>query len=248
VLVFFDVGQGDSALVTCNGVDVLIDSGPGDILTYKIGKYLNHMDRDIDYVILTHPHSDHIDGMYELVRRYNIQTLLISPVCSDLAVYKQIFNFVKNDRIKLVNSVKVVVSERNFKVEFEEEMQDPWCGNVNLNNYSVITDIIFFKVKVLLMGDAEVEQERKLIDRDLLNDIDILKAGHHCSNTSSSKDFLEYVTPDIAICSVGKDNSFGHPGDNTINLFKSMKIRYLMTMEVGDIIINRNGDIIFNID
>jgi competence protein ComEC len=109
----------------------------------------------------------------------------------------------------------------------------------NLNNDSVVMLLNYLDKRVLLMGDAEEEVEEIILRdyRSILTDIDILKAGHHCSNTASTYDFLEIVNPDIAICSCGEENRFGHPHKETIENFDKLAIEYYVTWEHGDYVV-----------
>ena len=112
------------------------------------------------------------------------------------------------------------------------------------NDSSIVAVVSYGDVKVLLMGDAEELTERRLLAgrfRALFRGATILKAGHHCSRTASSDVFLDYSRPELAICSCGKDNSFGHPHEETIERFEERNIPYLRTDELGTIVVSTDG-------
>jgi len=112
----------------------------------------------------------------------------------------------------------------------------PYDGNIN--NDSIVIEFEYLGKRFLLMGDAEQEVEKILVEKGFLqsnNGYDILKAGHHCSNTSSSETFVKAVSPEFVICSVGINNSFGHPGSETLKTFQRLNVQYLLTYENGNI-------------
>jgi competence protein ComEC len=229
-VIFLDVGQGDSILIQNDDFEVLIDGGPDDSVVYKMGKYMKWNDRVIDVVVITHMHDDHYRGIKYLMERYDIGVILFSVNCGELC-----------DEFKVGKYIEVSEGMSLKYGGIDIDILWPRVGvlDENLNNDSVVMLLNYLDKKILLMGDAEEEVEEIILRdyRSILTDIDILKAGHHCSNTASTYDFLEIVNPDIAICSCGEENSFGHPHKETIDNFDKLDIEYYVTWEHSDYVV-----------
>jgi competence protein ComEC len=229
-VIFLDVGQGDSILIQKNDFEVLIDGGANDAVVYKMGKYMKWNDRVIDVVIITHMHDDHYRGIKYLMERYDIGVMLFSVNCGELCD-----EFRVGEYIEVSEGMSLGYGDINMDILW------PRVGVLdrNLNNDSVVMLLNSLDKRILLMGDAEEEVEEILADdyRFDITNIDILKAGHHCSNTASSFKFLEITEPDIAICSCGEENSFGHPHKETLENFDRLGIEYYVTWEQGDYVV-----------
>ncbi len=249
---FLDVGQGDAALIrTPGGENILIDGGPGDYVIVELGEILPPWDREIDIVILTHPHDDHFAGLLDVVERYEVGEFWWNPVEYARPEYMAL--------IKMLDAegclVRAVV-EGDFQIERNvtlcilwpkswEKSDSEWCADSefecnrhfddNLNNDSVVVMLKYRDFEALFMGDAEIEVEERLIEAGLLVDVDLLKAGHHCSRTASSGDFLAVVKPEIAVCSYGEENKFGHPHREAIENFEEFGVEMRSTADYGTI-------------
>lgn len=267
-----DVGQGDAILIrTSEGRNILIDGGGGDYVLVELGKILPPWVRKIDILVLTHPHADHFSGLIDVIERYRIDVVWWNPVYQGMPEYSYFVNMVmdlEDSGVLVVNvnkgdfwsksGVKVEVLWPLPSISGENEIKEEeeiWCRNNgiscnsrydgNLNNDSVVVLVEFGEFSVLLTGDAEHEVEVELIrtvGSSRLNDVDVLKAGHHCSRTASGLDFLRVVNPGVAVCSCGEDNKFGHPHEVTLDSFEDLDIRYFRTDVVGTVHIESNGD------
>lgn len=238
-----DVGQGDSILIkTPNKQNILIDGGPDNKVLAQLGKQMSFYERNIDILILTHPHSDHVVGLNEILKRYQIKSIYITGVIHTSPDYLEF--------LKLIKEKNIVFVDQKFNIDLGEEL----ALNVlypfydfknkkveNLNNTSIVCQLEYKDFKTLLMGDAEIEVEEDLIRNNIDLESDILKIGHHGSSTSSSQEFLETVNPKIAVISVGQDNKFNHPSLRTINRLKKMGIEIFRTDYLGTIIIKSDG-------
>ncbi|MFC1622425.1 ComEC/Rec2 family competence protein [Patescibacteria group bacterium] len=257
-VIFFDVGQGDSILINLPGNnEVLIDGGPDSTVLYKLGKYLPIYNRDIELMILTHPHADHITGLLEVLKRYKVKQVMYTDVNYNAENYNQFIKILKHENIKTIKISDINLDENNFL-----QIIYPW-GNPkdleseNQNNNSIVVKLITkVGLNFLLTGDIEAEIEEILISKnnvglkhplDVSNSLDlsanILKVAHHGSITSSNQDFLQAVQPEQAIISVGKDNKFGHPSLRVIRRLERMGIEVLRTDEIGDIVIKIKDEI-----
>ncbi len=237
-VIFLDVGQGDSALILPEkDYQILIDGGPGSQLFESLGRYIPVWDRKIELVVLTHPHADHMNGLVEFAQRYEIERLLYNPVCN--------FSLPPNlDKGVIVRGLSDGPGREGAWVlnilnpSFNSMDSDSCDASPNINNASVVLRFDYEQKSFLFMGDAEKELESKLLNNPLILNIDYLKAGHHCSKTSTSEKFLDLVNPEFAICSVGEGNMYGHPSPETIQKFQDRGIKYLLTSKEGDIIVN----------
>jgi competence protein ComEC len=242
-IIFLDVGQGDATLIMPEeGVQILIDGGPGDFVLEKLGKYMPPWDRKIEVLILTHPHLDHMEGLIDVLNRYEVGETIYYPLCFDSKTYQIFKDLADSDFEPYGRGNQIDIgrdSQYMLSIIYPQSLSNSECYNVsNLNNGSVVSYFRYNDLEVLLMGDAEKEEEELLLQNNLLKTADILKAGHHCSRTSSSDLLLDTVSPKLAICSSGKDNSYGHPHYETLKKFEERGIKYRITAEEGNIIIN----------
>jgi competence protein ComEC len=260
-----DVGQGDSILVEVpGGKTILIDGGPGDYVLPRLGEELPPWIRTIDIVVLTHPHADHIEGLLDVMERYRVQEVIFNPVCYENSSYEYFLGELDSSHIRvqfLDDFGYIVETFGGVRVGFFTDYWDRCgvrglsgvsyegvCGEcrLSLNDTSVVTAVSYGGSMVLLMGDAEKEVETGMaVDAFRVMgypDTVILKAGHHCSRTASDAAFLDRVKPVVAICSLGEDNSFGHPHTETIERFEQRGIRYLRTDEEGTVTVTLQRD------
>lgn len=243
LVVFLDVGQGDSTLIQEGNIQILIDGGPDRSVLYELPKYMPFFDKKIEYLILTHPHDDHLVGLLHILESYEIGEIIYYPVCYSNPNYESLIsNSIKKrvvssgDTIRL-NTAKIDIIWPIKSVLTEEGCYKSFDGNIN--NDSLVLDIKYKNYKFLLMGDAEKEVEEDLMSRAVvLSKYDVLKAGHHCSKTSTSETFLEMVSPVYAICSCGYANKFGHPSDETLDIFSKLNVQYMVTYTTGNIVFN----------
>jgi competence protein ComEC len=222
-ITFLDIGQGDAAVIEINDLKILIDVGFSMETVWKLDEVITLNDRKIDIIILTHPHFDHYGGIYEILDRYEVGEVWVASDCE--------VPFLVN----IINETNISINERNLstkgvtygevieaggarlKILSPEIMEDgSTCRNSNnINNLSLVIELSYKGKKVLFMGDAEKEVENRILAE--VSDVDVLKVGHHCSDTSSTKRFIEKAKPEVSICSYGEDNSFGHPSSSVVN-------------------------------
>ena len=234
---FFDVGQADSSLIVYNDKAMLIDAGnvaDGEEILEGLEKL--GID-DLDYVIGTHIHEDHVGGLYKIVDGIDVGKLYLPyNESSTTSYYKKLLKSVQakdmsisevevGDEIKLTDDISAqIMSVDNSQPEDE-------------NDASIVVMIKYQDMEYLFMADATTEVEGK---REW-EDIDVLRVGHHGSNTSSSEKFLKQVKPEISIISVGKDNSYGLPKDKIIKRLNSIGTNIYRTDKVGTIQLVSNG-------
>ena len=237
---YIDVGQGDSSFVELpNGETILIDAGipsQGNVVTNYI-KNLGYT--DIDYVVATHPHNDHIGGLPTVLESFNVGKFYMPNKEHTSDIFMKMLTAVQVNGCKAVyaKSGLSVVDEGNLKVNFVAPVSS---GYSDLNNYSAVLRISFGKSSFLFTGDAESVVESELIASGQTLKADVLKVGHHGSGYSSTSAFLKKVNPKYAIISVGK-NSYGHPNVDAMTRIATAGAEVYRTDEVGTIIVTTDG-------
>lgn len=243
-IVFMDVGQGDAALVKVQGFTMLIDSGQGRDLRFKLGRYLP-AGSSIDALVLTHPHRDHVEGAYELHESYKIDRVYYSPVCYSSALSASMEDYFSSAQLFPVFDTNLVARFEGVYVDITKVFGGsllPGSSCVpsrtsNINNDSLVVRAHIGSFKALFMGDVESEGEMWLLESGAQLQADLLKAGHHCSHTSTTKSFLAVVAPQTVICSYGVGNSYGHPDAGLLDRLEASSIDVRHTAVEGDIII-----------
>lgn len=238
---FFDVGQGDSAFMRMpEGQTVLIDGGPSDSVLERLGSVMPYFDRDLDLVILTHPHADHLDGLVEVLKRYEVGMVLFGGVDYDSSVYDEFLSELL-DGGRFGGRFVAASQDTDFVIgpvlldvlyPFEQIYGESFS---NLNNSSVVFELGYGDLKILFTGDAEAGVEEELVTHGSLEDVDILKVGHHGSDTSSGNEFLGVVEPELAIISVGSGNQFGHPKDEVLERLEKAGVEVRRTDVEGTV-------------
>lgn len=241
---YIDVGQGDSIFIQSGDDTMLIDCG-------EIGKddevkaYLDKLGiTQIDYVIATHPHSDHMGCMDKIVEYYDIGEIILPHLDDgDIPTTKYFERFltaVENKGMTITEAeadriIKINVAECKIIAPCSEDYS-------NANNYSVGIIMTNGSNSFIFTGDAEKLAEKEMIESGRLQDIDVYKVGHHGSDTSSSEEFLEVIKPDIAVISCGEGNSYGHPCDITIENLSKYTDKIYITDLSGSIVITSDGN------
>jgi len=251
-----DVGQGDALLIrTPSDQFILVDGGPDDTVLNELAEVMPFYRRDLNTVILTHPHPDHVNGLVEVVRRYDVKRVVMTGIDYDYAGYTAFLE---------------AIAEGDVQVEFADG-KDMTIGGVlldmvfplatlqgqtfiNANNSSIVFRLIYGNTVFFFAGDCELACEEKIVasgestGTDL--SADVLKVGHHGSRTSSSDAFLDAVFGSrpvgldeqfYALISVGADNSFKHPHPETVDKLQEHSVRILRTDINGQIELISDG-------
>lgn len=237
IVSFLDVGQGDAILIQAPMGEVLIDGGPGRQVLEQMGKEMPFFDRKIELVILTHPDSDHINGLVEVLKNYKIDTVMETEVQNDNKGYAEW------QRIISEKGIKNVIAKKGDKIDLGEGItldflwpEEPVSKNdKELNNSSVVNLLGWNETEVILTGDAETGTLDKIADANPGIDVEILKQPHHGSKTGISEKFLAAFKPEVSIISVGAKNRYGHPHQDTLDILGRMGIKIYRTDEQGAI-------------
>lgn len=232
---FFDVGQGDSILIkNMNGNNILIDGGPDNLVLRRLGETLPFWSREIDYLILSHYHDDHLIGLIEVLRRYKINHLVYLENNFSSPLLKIFFSEAEKRKIKII---KLISSARiNFSdVCFLDLLNPESLGIKSEANNSVIAKVNCESKKFLFSGDNGFKVENALLEINWDLRADIFKASHHGSNYSNSRAFLKKISPQQIIVSVGADNRFNHPGQKFLELTEELGVKIKRTDQLGNI-------------
>jgi len=237
---FYDVGQGDAIFIqTYQGNQILIDGGPSSAVLSKLGEDLPFFDRTIDMVILTHAHADHVAGLVEVIKRYEVKKVILPEVGFHSGTYDKFLELIEEKNIEKIyakEGMRVYFdngtafdifypSGKVLGIHFEDGFSS--VGSSELNDTSVVGKLTFGESKILFTGDAGINIEKQILTKYNL-DVDLLKVGHHGSRFSSSEDLLAEATPDIAVIEVGK-NSYGHPTEEVLQRLSEHKVKVFRT-------------------
>ena len=238
-VIFFNVGQGDSVLINLPGNnEILIDGGPDKTVLYKLNKYLPVYNRDIELMILTHPHADHITGLIEVLKRYNIKKIMRTGVEDNSEIYKEFINISNKKNIKIIKPEdfdKIKLDDKNIlKIIYPRENLENKSFS-DLNDSSIVVKLDTPEKDFLFTGDISVDIEKEIIVNGVDISADILKVAHQGSNTSSSEEFIKAVSPAFAVIPVG-ENNFGHPSLRVIHRLERLGAQILRTDQSGDIV------------
>lgn len=243
-----DVGQGDSTLIESPFGNILIDAGTNESESDLYGYLTNEGIRTIDYCILTHPHEDHIGGADMILESFDVKRVIMTDVEATSYVYERLLTSLENSRaeVLLANVGDIYrMGEVSIAILGPVDLD----SETDLNNSSIVSRITYGDVRMLFMGDAEHFSEKRLLNAISAAefDSDFLKLGHHGSSTSSGKDFMDAVTPYVALISCGENNSYGHPHREIINMLQKREIECFRTDLMGNILFECDGRKIYNI-
>ncbi|HEB01383.1 MAG TPA: MBL fold metallo-hydrolase [Candidatus Portnoybacteria bacterium] len=245
-IIFFDVGQGDAIFIeTPNGNQVLIDGGPDTSVLAKLGKELPFYDRTIDLIILTHPDEDHLAGLVEVLKRYQVDQILTTGILCQTAVCQKWTELIKEKDIpiKIAQAGQIIDLGSEIAMIVLYPFENLSGQEVKKkNNTSIITRLVYGQNSFLFAGDAERLVERRLLEQNIYLDSDVLKVGHHGSKTSSSQLFLENVSPQIAVISVGRDNRWSLPAATILERLEGLDIEIYRTDLDRDVEVISDGE------
>lgn len=242
---YIDVGQGDCQLIRTKDKTVLIDTGEREN-SQKVINYLKAQGvAKIDYLIGTHPHSDHIGGMPDIINSFDIREVIVPEICQDMIpTTKTYINFLQAVSDKGLSLTKAKPGEiYTLDDKTTMEILSPSRDNYdNLNNFSVVTKVTNGKKVFLFTGDMEKEVETELVESGKDLDCDVLKVPHHGSSSSSTLTFLSKASPEYCVIQVGAGNSYNHPNEKTIERLKKYTGKIYRNDLQGTIVCTSDGE------
>ena len=236
---FIDIGQGDSELIRQGNSAVLIDTGEYSQRD-KLLKTLNALGvTSFDYVIATHPHTDHMGSMDVIIDTYNVRHVMMPDVTSDTVAFEKLLQSIAN---------------KGLRIETPDPGQSIRAGNIQLdilapnastyqdvNDYSIVARLRWGNTAFLFEGDAEALSEKQILDKGFDVSADVLKVGHHGSVTSTSDEYLNAVNPAMAVITCAQGNVYGHPHKEILDKLSAKKIKVYRTDTMGTITMRSDG-------
>ena len=243
VMHFIDVGQGDCTFIAANGVTMLVDCGEytvsSDVVSYLKSLGVGRL----DYLIGTHPHSDHMGGMARIIDTFDIGEVIIPGIPDEQLPTAVFFDkFLESCEAKKLNIRTAKTGDTLSIGKASAEIVSPDDAVFeDMNNYSVSLLIRHGDNSFLLTGDSEAEAEYAMLTSDRLQKVTLYKAGHHGSSRSSTAEFLDMIRPQTAVISCGADNPYGHPSDITLQRLNEYTDKIYRTDICGNIVFESDG-------
>ena len=240
---------------------VLVDGGPDNSVLDCLSRHMPFWDRKIEVVMLSHPQSDHFAGLIEVLKRYEVDSFVSTGLDSSSSEYQVLKSLVGGSGAKVVNPTRgmvirlgkmqldIVHPSNQFLVE-NGVGQEPSGGagvlgaftsSTDPNEFSIVTILSLGEFDVLLTGDIGPDVMDEIIDTGRIRDVEYIKIPHHGSKNGLTKELLEISRPEVAVISAGRNNRYGHPHKEVLNLLTSYELRVLRTDEVGDIEVVTDG-------
>lgn len=267
-IIFCDVGQGDAILLKYGFWQMLIDAGYNDSVLDCLNQHLPFWDKQIEVVVITHPHSDHFGGLPDVLENYQIKDLILTDV-ADTEEFKNLLFLMKTTQssqamfrngvlgrkisfspageLLVLSPFDSQINAMNASIiDFSETMlsdvrRAEYAYDGDLNERSIVLLLRYFEFEMLLMGDATIKNELALIERGLIGRVEGIKIGHHGSNTSTSKLFVTTTQPEFSVISCGLNNRFGHPSLEVVQTLQENFSQVWRTDEIGSIHLVTNG-------
>jgi competence protein ComEC len=238
VIHFIDVGQGDAILIQLPTKNILIDGGTrnSNATEYIITQGIKHL----DLVIATHPHEDHIGGLIRVIETLVVEEVIDPGYIHNSKTFDQYMALIENNEIAFTEGRSGMIRELGDSIHLQI-LHPAYLTPGHINDASIVARLSFKKISFLFAGDAENNSELQMLQRSYLIESQVLKIGHHGSNTSTSQEFLDAVNPEVAVISCGLNNRYGHPHEITIQKLNNAGIDIFRTDFQGTIIIKTDG-------
>lgn len=241
---FIDVGQGDCSLLSCNGVNILVDGGEAEYAGTVLS-YLDSVDVDkIDCYVMSHPHSDHIGASAEIISSIPVDKIFVTHFSEfnipTTNTYENVLDAIDASTAELV---EVTAGDTFTFGDLKLNIIAPFEESDDYNDMSIVFTASYKDTSVLLTGDTTKKVEKQILSAGAELDCDVLKIAHHGSSTSSSAEFIDAVSPELSVISCGKDNSYSHPHNEILELFANRGLKFMRTDEMGTIVYYGDGKI-----
>lgn len=267
-ITFCDVGQGDAILISRRMQQMLIDGGSSVSVIDCLEKQMPFWDKTLEVMVATHPDSDHIGGLSNVLESYIVPLIITNQQTKETAdfdrfqqaVTRQVatggnhligseeFHFMLDNNVDVsilnpsydqAQSVSWVSQKSETLLSAVETQSVP--ADTDYNNQSVVMMVSFNQLDILLTGDLETSGEQALLRKNLINEVEVLKVGHHGAKTSTSPEFIAKTSPEISVISVGKNNRYGHPNAEVITQLEESGSLILRTDQVSTFTLSSDG-------
>lgn len=246
-VVFLDVGQGDAIFIQSpSGVQMLIDTGRDESVLRGLSDVMSFSDRDIDYVLVTHPDADHIGGLVEILERYKVGEVIRTENESDTGLWTASESQIEKEGSKVTMARRGQSFSLDDGVRLQILFPDTDPTEFESNTASIVARLIYGDTAFMLTGDSpkSIEEYLVLVEGEHLKS-NVLKAGHHGSRTSTSELFLAEVDPDFAVISAGRDNSYGHPHVEVTDALFNYGVETSSTADSGHVVFWSDGKTVY---
>ncbi len=245
-IAFLDIGQGDAIYIEApNGNQMLIDGGPPKNILSALRKVMPFYDRSIDMLLVTNPDADHMAGFIDVLSRYKVSEVVEPGTDSPSATYSELEKTINAHLVPKVVARRgqTIWLDKKHGVGFHILFPDRDVLGLATNDGSIVGRLVYGNTSVMFTGDSPSQIERYLISLDGKNlKSDILKVGHHGSRTSTSEEFVGFVSPITAVISDGKGNKYGHPHQETLDTLNKFGVKIFRTDQVGTVVMKSDGE------
>ncbi|WP_422443605.1 ComEC/Rec2 family competence protein [Thermoanaerobacterium sp. DL9XJH110] len=238
---FLDVGQADSILIKLpGGKTMLIDAGNNDDGKTVVNFLKSYGVKNLDVLVGTHPHEDHIGGMDDVIEAFDIEKIYMPKVTTTTRTFKDVLRAAEK------KNLKITAARGGMSIPLEEGLKaDILAPNSSrydeLNNYSIVIKITYKDTSFLFTGDAEKLSEQEMLKKRYDLRADVLKVAHHGSSSGTSEEFLSAVSPEYAVISVGRNNDYGHPHRETMRRLAAHGVKVYTTADNGNLLFSSDG-------
>lgn len=237
-IVVCDVGQGDAILIVHKNIQILTDGGPDNKVLQCLGRYLPFWDRKIELVISTHPDSDHSAGLVDVIKKYNVDAILLNPVDPGTQVFEALKNEVGGRGVRVVNPTNgMVLGVDLIQLDILSEFD---ASKVETNFNSIVYEMEFRGFSGLFVGDIPPGVADELAGR--IGPVNYIKIPHHGSANGLTVNLLKATMPGVAVISVGKKNMWGFPSQKILDLLNKYGVKILRTDLSGDVEVVTDGE------
>ena len=239
-----DVGQGDALFIESpTGTQILIDGGPPKKILNELSRLMPPLDHSIDAIFITNPDQDHIGGFLEVLKYYKVEKVFESGTTSDSKTFQNLKAEIKNKNIPEILAKKGMKINLGggavINIIFPDRDVSAWPTN----DGSIVAKLYYGDITIMLTGDAGIKTEKLILKNNLKENLSstILKVGHHGSRNSTSEEFLQAINPAYALISNGKNNKYGHPHQEILDILSSFNTEIFRTDLVGTIVMKFDG-------
>lgn len=240
-----DIGQGDSLFIESpTGTQILVDAGPPRKILSQLSRVMSPFDRTIDGIIITNPDADHIGGFSDVLKVYKVGSVFEPGTINDSKTYQNLETEIKNKNIPKILAKRGMRLDIGGGAGIDILFPDRDVLLWDSNDGSVVSRLSFGNTSVMLTGDSTVKTEKIILEENSKSQLQstILKIGHHGSRTSTSREFVDAISPMFALISDGKDNKYGHPHKETLDTLAQFGAKIFRTDLQGTIIMKSDGE------